>query len=168
MSYYADITSPYIWTLLWRGPALSDYVFYVSHNNFGGKYLLHHQQWNYRNGYLIATSAIPLSIQVWYNLPVLLRRTCVQFQLFKRGYVIEFGEEFVVQLQHSQFCVLKNEEADNDWLFVFNLCLASSTSYKELFTWSSFLNSSVELCRQMLAKFGNVQPSFNILISLSW
>ena len=34
----------------------------------------------------------------------------------------ESGEEVVVQLQQSQFFVFKIEEADNGWLFVFNLC----------------------------------------------
>ena len=51
-----------------------------------------------------------------------MQRICVQFHFFELVYITESGEEVVVQLQHSQFCVLKNEEAENDWFFVFNLC----------------------------------------------
>ena len=74
MSYYTDITSPYIWTLLWRGQALSYHVVCVLHNFFGQRKLLQHRQWNYRHGHLIGTSAIPLSFQIWYNLPVFSRQ----------------------------------------------------------------------------------------------
>ena len=44
---------------------------------------------------------------------------CVHFQLFEIGYIKKYGE-VVGQLQHSQ--LLENEEPDNRWLFVFNLC----------------------------------------------
>ena len=71
MSYYTGMTSPYIWTLLWRGQVLSYHVVDVIHNIFGRRNLLQHQQWNYWHSHLIATSAIRLSLQVWYNLPVL-------------------------------------------------------------------------------------------------
>ena len=74
MSYYTDITFPYIWTLLWRGQALSYLVVYVLHNMFGRRNLLKHQQWNYRHGHLFATSAIQLSLQVLCNLAVLSRQ----------------------------------------------------------------------------------------------
>ena len=74
MSYYTDITSPHIWILLWRGQALSYHVVCVLHNMFWVRNLLQHQQWNYRHSHLIATSAIQLSFQVLYNLPVLSRQ----------------------------------------------------------------------------------------------
>ena len=74
MSYYTDITSPYIWILLWRGQVLSYQVVCVLYNMFGGKSFLQHQQWKYRHSHLIATSAIPLWFQVLYNLPVLSRQ----------------------------------------------------------------------------------------------
>ena len=74
MSYYTHITSPYIWTLHWRVRVLSYYVVCVLHNMFGEKNLLQHQLWNYRPSHLIATSAMLLSFQVWYNLPVLSRQ----------------------------------------------------------------------------------------------
>ena len=51
-----------------------------------------------------------------------IQQICDHFKLVELVYITESGEEIVVQLQHSQFCVLKNEEPDNDWLFVFNLC----------------------------------------------
>ena len=69
MCYYTDITSPSIWTILWRGQALSYHVVCVLHTVFQGRNLLQHQQWNYRHCHLIATSAIPLSFRVWYNVP---------------------------------------------------------------------------------------------------
>ena len=50
-----------------------------------------------------------------------IQRICVHFQLFEFAYNAESGEEVVLQLQQSHFCVLKNEEPDNDWFFVFNL-----------------------------------------------
>ena len=50
-----------------------------------------------------------------------IQQTCVHFQLFELVYNTEPGEEVVVQLQHSQICVLKNGELDSDWFFVFNL-----------------------------------------------
>ena len=71
MSYYTDITSPYIWILLWRGQTLSYHVLFVLYNMFWRRNLLKHQQWSYRHSQLIATSAIQLSIQVVNNLPVL-------------------------------------------------------------------------------------------------
>ena len=74
MSYYRDITSPYIWTLLQKGQALSYRVVCVLHSMFCGRNLLRHQQWIYRHNHLIATSAIPLSFQVSCNLPVLSRQ----------------------------------------------------------------------------------------------
>ena len=74
MSYYIDITSQYIWTLLWRSQAISYHVVWVLHNMFGGRNLLQHLQWNYRHNHLIATSAIQLSFQVLHNLPVLSRQ----------------------------------------------------------------------------------------------
>ena len=43
-----------------------------------------------------------------------IQRICVHFQLFELVYITESGEVVVVQLQHSHFCVLKNEEADNE------------------------------------------------------
>ena len=49
------------------------------------------------------------------------QRICVHFQPFEIVYITESGEKIVVQLQHSQFCVLKNEQPDNDWFVVFNL-----------------------------------------------
>ena len=36
--------------------------------------------------------------------------------------ITEFCKQIAVQLQCSQFCVLKIEEPDNVWIFVFNLC----------------------------------------------
>ena len=74
MSYYTDIISSYIWTLLWRGQVLSYQVVFVLHNMFGGRNLLQHQLWNYRHIHWIATSAILLSFQVLYNLPYLSRQ----------------------------------------------------------------------------------------------
>ena len=74
MSYYTDITSRYIWILLWRGQALCYHVACVLHNMFWGRNLLQHQQWNYRHSHLIATSAIQLSFQVLYNIPALSRQ----------------------------------------------------------------------------------------------
>ena len=104
-------------------PALSYHDVCVLHNLFWGRNLLQHQQWNYRH---IATSAIKLSFQVLYTLPVLSRqeqeqRICVHFYLLEIVYITESGEEVLVPFQLSKLCVLKNEEADNDWLFVFNL-----------------------------------------------
>ena len=51
-----------------------------------------------------------------------IQRICVHFQLLELVDITESGEEVLVHLQHSQFCVLKNEESDNDWFIVFNLC----------------------------------------------
>ena len=51
-----------------------------------------------------------------------IQRICVHFQLFELVYITESGEEVLVQLQFLHLCVMKNEEPDNDWLFVFNLC----------------------------------------------
>ena len=99
MSYYTDITSPYIWILIWRGQILSHHVVCVLHNMFGGRHLLQHQQWKYRHSHWTATSAIPLSIQVLCNLPVLSRqeqrtanlcpfptpRTCLQQKIWWRS-----------------------------------------------------------------------------------
>ena len=91
-----------------------------------GRNLLQHQQWNYRHKHLMATSDIPLSSQVLYNLPVHSRqehdkanlypfptlRNCLNHRICWRN---------VVQLQQLQFWVLMNEEPENEWLFVFNL-----------------------------------------------
>ena len=74
MSYYIDITSPYIWILLYIGQALSYHVICALHNMFWGRKLLQHRQWNYRHSHLIATSANPLSFHVLYNLPFLSRQ----------------------------------------------------------------------------------------------
>ena len=74
MSYYTDITSPYIWTLPWRDQSLSYHTGRVLRNVFRGRNLLQHQQQYYLYNHLISTSAIPLSFQVWYNLPVLSRQ----------------------------------------------------------------------------------------------
>ena len=98
MSGFTDVTSLYIWTFSGEG-MLSYHVVCVLHNMFGGIKLLQHQQWNYRHSHLIATSAIPLSFQVWYNLPVLSRqeqdtanlcpfltlRTCLHQRIWWRG-----------------------------------------------------------------------------------
>ena len=70
MSDYTDITSSYIWAILWRSQALSYHVVCVLHNMFRGKSLLEHQQWNYRHSHLIITSVISLFFQVLYNFPI--------------------------------------------------------------------------------------------------
>ena len=51
-----------------------------------------------------------------------MQRVCVHFQLSELVDITESGEEVVVKIQHSKFCVLKNEKPENDWFFVFNLC----------------------------------------------
>ena len=61
-----------------------------------------------------------------------IRRIFVHFQLFELVYIKELGGKVVVKLQHSQFCVLKNEEYDNDWFFVFDLCF-DELSFLKLF-----------------------------------
>ena len=73
MSYYIDITSQYIWILLQIGQALSYHIICVLHNMSWGRNLLEHQS-IYWHSQLIATSAIELSFQVLYNLPVLSRQ----------------------------------------------------------------------------------------------
>ena len=74
MSYYIDISSQFIWTLLYTGQALSYHFVCVSHNMLWGRNWPQHQQWNYRHSHLIATSAVQLSFPVFYNLPVFSRQ----------------------------------------------------------------------------------------------
>ena len=52
-----------------------------------------------------------------------IQRLCVCFYFIVIVHITEFGEEVVVLLRHSQFCVLKTEKLDNDWHSVFSLCL---------------------------------------------
>ena len=113
---------------------------------FWGRNLLQHQQWNCRHSHLIVTSAIPLSFQVLYNLPVLSRqeqdranlcpfpslRTCLYHKIWWRSCSTA-----------PTFAVLRIEEKNPT--MIASLCsictLASSTSYNELLIWSSFSNS---------------------------
>ena len=126
MSHNTDITSPYIWTLLWRGQSLSYHVVCVIHNMFGGRISLQHQQWNYRHSHLIATSGIPLPFQLRYNLPVIFRpeqdtanlcqfptlRTCSHHKIWWRSYS-----------KAPIFAVMRIEEwRTRDWLA---LCVQS-------------------------------------------
>ena len=137
MSHYIDIRSLYIWILLWKGQALSYQVVCVLHKIFGERSLLQHRQWNYRQSNLNATSAIPLSFQVLYNLIVFLgkskiHRICVHFQLFELVYITETGEEVVVQLQKSQFWSLPFEDwRSRNWLA---LCVQSVLKRVQLHT----------------------------------
>ena len=137
--------SPNIWTLLWRGQALSYLIVCVLHNMFGGRNLQQHQQWKHRHSHLIATSAIPLSFHVWYNLPVLFGKSkiqricpCPTFRtcLLHRNWWRKCSTA-------PTFAVLRIEESrPRQWLALCSICaLASSISNNELFTWSSFLNS---------------------------
>ena len=51
-----------------------------------------------------------------------IQQICVASQNFEQNNATHLTEKDAAQLQHSRFCVLKNEESDNDWFFVFNLC----------------------------------------------
>ena len=69
-----------------------------------------------------------------------IQRICVHFWLFQLVCVTGSSEKILVELQHSQFCVLKIEEPDKDWCVQLVL-FSSSISYNELLKWSSFLKS---------------------------
>ena len=109
--------------------------------------LLQHQRWNYRHSQLIATSAIPLSFQVLYNLPVLSRQEQGTANLCPFATLWTSLHHRIWWRKCSTaptFAVLPIE----DWrtrqrlVFLCSICaLASSTSYSELFTWSSLLNT---------------------------
>ena len=126
MSYFSDITARYIWTLLWRHQVLSYHAVHVLQNMFRGRNLLQHQPWNNRHSHLIATSAIPLSFQVSKNISVLSRQEqdiaiLCPFPTLRTWLHHRVRWKIVVRLQHPPFFVLKNEGADNNWLFVLNL-----------------------------------------------
>ena len=126
----------------------------------GGK-LLQHQHWNYRHSIMIATSAIQLSFQVLYNLPVpsqqeqdtanlcpfLTPRTGLHYRTWRSCNTA------------PTFAVLRFEEwRTRQWLVscVRSVCaLESSTSYNDLFTWSSYLNNllSMAACVFLSSKY---------------
>ena len=158
MSYYTDITSPNTWTLLWRVQVLSYHVVCVLHNMFGEEIC-----------YNISSETIdtviwlqPLPFHSHFRSDTILQfflgkswiqQIGVHFQLFEHVHITEFGEEVVVQLKHSQFCVLKIEGPNNDWLFVISLCFGEFCLHGLFFTWSfvhmmncsnDFLNSCFE------------------------
>ena len=64
-----------------------------------------------------------------------IQQFCDYFQLFEIVYLTDFSEAVVVQFQHSQVCVLENEGP-----LCSSCALKNSSSYNELFLWSSFLN----------------------------
>ena len=129
MSYYTDITSPYMW-IFFEKTRLSLIMFLVFYATCSGE----------TNCYSISTDTIDTAI--WSPaLPFCSRfrsdtifqfflgkskiqRICVAFQNFELVNATDLTEKDAAQLQHSRFCVLKNEESDNDWFFVFNLCFS--------------------------------------------
>ena len=141
------ITSLYIWILFWKVQVLCCHVFCACHSTFEGENLRMHHHWNYHcNHSTVIVATLHFRPDKFFQFLLgksKIQLKCVHFQLFELFYVTEFGEKVVVHFQYSLFCILKNEEADNDWLFVFNLCFGSSTSYSEIFTWCSFLNNTI-------------------------
>ena len=79
---------------------------------------------------------------------------CVHFQLFELVHITASGEEVVVQLQHSQFSVLKNEELDNDWFFVFNLFFGEFKFIQWFVHKKSFLNSLILMAACVFCLWG--------------
>ena len=112
-------------------------------------------------GAILRPQAFPLCFHSWldWNLQFFrskskLQRICIHLQLFGVIYITKSSEKIVVEFQHLEFCLPKDEKPDNDWFFVLNLgILASSTSSNALFMLFSFLTSSLIKAACVFASF---------------
>ena len=166
MSYYTDITSPYIWTLLWRSQALSCHVVCIINTMSGGRILL-------------SASAVKLSTQSFdCNLctTALVSGLIHSSNFFsaRSRYSKSVSISNSSNLFLSQKLVKKFYHSSNICSFLYwrminptmigSLC---STSYNKLFTWSSLFNS-------LLLTAACVFPSLRyfvtvcVLQSISW
>ena len=77
-------------------------------------------------------------IQVFFS-KCLIKWFCVHLQLFKFTFITEIVKEVVVQLQHSQLCILKYEKTNPDGFSCSMIDFSISISYKFSRLYSVFL-----------------------------